>query len=248
MSYLSYFLTGALIFTGILLLGLQGCRLWREALWGSFRAAAQLVFVGLVLELVFRVPYWWAYLPVMWAVASWTGAGRIRAKGGFWVAGAAVALGSLLAVLPMIPMGVMRWVPQHVIPILGMAMGNAVNSLSLAAQNIRQSFRDRWEVAEGAFALGAKPIQVIQLFKADAFAAGTVSIRNALKVVGIVQIPGAAVGMMVAGVKPIEAMLFQMAIVYALFLTVVISVSLTVYLGGLLYLQRQNLHLIREQN
>ena len=236
MSYLNYFFAGALIFSGVLLLGLQGCKLWKEALLGAFRAAAQLVFMGFLLQVVFKVPYWWAYVPVMWAVAAWTGAGRIKAPGGFWVAGLAVALGSLLSVLPMVPMGVISWGPHHVIPLLGMAMGNAVNSLSLAAQNIRQSFRDRWEVVEGAFALGARPLNVVRLFRAEAFAAGTVSARNALKVVGIVQIPGAAVGMMVAGVEPLRAMLFQMAIVYMLFLTVVISVSITVYLGGLLYL------------
>jgi putative ABC transport system permease protein len=65
--------------------------------------------------------------------------------------------------------------------------------------------------------------------------AGMTSILNFLKTVGIVALPGAMTGMILAGVDPLEAVFWQLIVGYMLLSSVTISSIIAVELSTLRY-------------
>jgi len=65
----------------------------------------------------------------------------------------------------------------------------------------------------------------------DAVKAGMISILNFFKTVGIVALPGAMTGMILAGVSPLEAVLIQLIVGYMLLSSVTISAIISAELA-----------------
>lgn len=233
--------SGFLILLAILLLGLQKTGLVKDVLWGAIRAFLQLLLMGVILTYAFKVQslLWQAgFLLAMGIFAAQTAAARLRdLPHGFFIAYLAVAAGTFFSLVPLILMGIIKPIPQETIPAGGMAMGNAMNAVILALERFGSDVSSQWERVEGAFALGASRGQVAWLFKKQSFSAGTVSVRNNLKIVGIIQIPGTAVGMILAGASPMKAAMLQLAILYMLIFAISVSVSVGLATGARGYMR-----------
>lgn len=233
--------SGVLILLTIILLGLQRTGLVKDVLWSALRAILQLLLMGIILTYAFRVGslLWQAgFLVAMGVFAAQTAASRLKGlPGSFWIACLSVMAGTFLGLSPLILMGIIRPVTQETIPAGGMAMGNALNAIVLALERFGSDVSAQWERAEAAFALGASRSQVARLFSAQAFSAGTLSMRNNMKIVGIIQIPGTMVGMILAGASPLRAAALQLAILYMLMFAISISVSVALALGARGYMR-----------
>ncbi|MEO0192005.1 MAG: ABC transporter permease [candidate division WOR-3 bacterium] len=228
--------SGSLILLTIILLGLQRTGLMKDVLFGAVRGLLQLLLMGIILTYAFKVQnlLWQAcFLLAMGLFAAQTAHGRLKdLPGSFWLAYLSVMTGTMFALVPLILMGIIKPVPQETIPAGGMAIGNALNAVVLALERFGSDVSSQWERAEAAFALGATPGQVAALFRKQSFSAGTLSMRNNMKIVGIIQIPGTMVGMILAGASPMRAALMQLAILYMLMFAISVSVSVALAMGA----------------
>jgi len=233
--------SGVLILLTVVLLGLQRTGLVKDVLFGAVRAFLQLLLMGVVLSYAFKLGslLWQAgFLLAMGLFAAQTGQNRLKdLRGSFWIVFLSVTAGALAGLVPLVLMGIIRPVPQETIPAGGMAIGNALNGVILALERFGSDVSAQWERVEGAFALGASRGQVAWLFKRQSFSAGTLSMRNNMKIVGIIQIPGTMVGMILAGASPMRAAFMQLAILYMLIFAISVSVSVALAAGARGYMR-----------
>jgi putative ABC transport system permease protein len=194
--------------------------LGREVLIASARAAVQLVAVGALLLVLFKH----TGLPgaLAWVTAMVLLAGRVaggRAKGlphatRVATIGVAVGAGATLGLL--LVARVIDTSGRVVVPVGGMVVTGAMQGASLTLQRMRDEATSGRRAVEARLALG--------LDGGTAFAPHLrTALRNALipaidgtKVVGLISLPGATVGLLLAGVNPLTAIRYQVVVMYML--------------------------------
>ena len=105
-----------------------------------------------------------------------------------------------------------------------------MNVASVTAVRLVQSFGDRRAQIEAALALGASPRQCTADIIRRSVRLAMVPVIDSTKTMGIVVLPGAMTGMILAGADPLQAMRLQVAVVFML----LAAVSLTATLVSLL--------------
>jgi putative ABC transport system permease protein len=201
----------------LLRLGLE-----RRLLVAAACTVVQLLLIGLVLEWVFRVSRWYVVLALMLAMTLIAGvAATQRARfryPGIWLASIASvwasswAMGSLaLFVL----VRVRPWyAPQYAIPLLGMILGNTLNGISLGLDRLCGELAGRRAQVEAALTLGATRWEAAREPIQQAVRTGLIPILNSMMVVGIVSLPGMMTGQILAGASPLEAVKYQIVIMF----------------------------------
>ncbi|MGG4534763.1 ABC transporter permease [Aneurinibacillus migulanus] len=236
MSTLATVMTVGFVFIAMLLSLLLKLRLERDMLIGTIRAIVQLVAIGYVLEFVFSSshPMFIAcILLTMLLVASQNSAKRgkgipyvfIRVFFTITVV-AAGTLGMMLA------FGMLQWKPQPVIPISGMVIGNCMIVSSLLLNQMKERASSMREEILVALSLGATSRQASERLIREAIRAGMIPIIDALKTVGLVQLPGMMTGLIIAGTSPIEAVRYQLLIMFSY---TAASAMTSIILGFLVY-------------
>jgi putative ABC transport system permease protein len=194
--------------------------LGREVLIASARAAVQLVAVGALLLVLFKH----TGLPgaLAWVTAMVLLAGRVaggRAKGlphATRVATIGVAVGAAATLGLLLVARVIDTSGRVVVPVGGMVVTGAMQGASLTLQRMRDEASSGRRAVEARLALG--------LDGGTAFAPHLrTALRNALipaidgtKVVGLISLPGATVGLLLAGVNPLTAIRYQVVVMYML--------------------------------
>jgi len=173
--------------------------------YAALRMVAQLLLIGFLLTYIFAANKAWpvcAVLAFMLVAASWislNASGRM-AGGLFLKAGASIATGGL-PVLALVVWGVLRvrpWYgPRFIIPLAGMILAGAMNSVSLAAERFFS------EVERGRAYEDARD---------TAYRASLIPVVNSFLAVGLVQLPGMMTGQILAGVEPLVAVRYQIMV------------------------------------
>lgn len=197
----------------------QKLGLERDILWGTVRAAAQLLAVGLVLQYLFRSHSVWLILlviAVMIAVAARHASRRGRGLPGIALRiAAAIAATEGMIMLLLLGADIIDRTPQYVISISGMTIGNAMVVAGLFLNQMgRETEASRGEI-ETLLALGANVRQAVQPSLKRAVKASMIPTIDGMKTVGIVQLPGMMTGMIIAGADPLQAVRYQILIVFA---------------------------------
>jgi putative ABC transport system permease protein len=215
----------------------QGLRLEREILWASARAITQLLAVGYLLVLVVDddAPVIWAWLWVVAMVIFAAVTVRRRASEVpdiLRLSALAIAASATVSLLVVFGLGVYPNVGRAVVPIAGMMIGNSIGSVVVAARRIVGELADRRPEVEARLALGQPWQQASKPFVRSALRTALTSQLESTKAVGLVFLPGAMTGLILAGVDPVDAVLVQAAIMYLILgcvatNVVVIGVGLT---------------------
>lgn len=195
----------------------------RSLLIASLRTVAQLWLIGLVLEWVFRLDRWYVVLAlacVMTLVAGLTAAHRNRRRYpgiglnsvvSVWASAWVVTAYGLFAILH----GVDKWYqPQYVVPLLGMVLGNTLNGISVGLHTFTETLATRREQVESQLALGATGWEAAREPVQHAVRTGLIPIINSMMVVGIVSLPGMMTGQLIAGMEPMQAVKYQIVIMF----------------------------------
>ncbi len=120
---------------------------------------------------------------------------------------AAIALGAIVRVHP--------WYrPQYAIPLLGMILGNTLNGVSLGLDRLGGELSGRRDQVESLLALGASRWEAVREPIRQAVRTGLIPTINAMMVVGIVSLPGMMTGQLLAGTSPVEAVKYQVVIMF----------------------------------
>src|SRR5262245_57336975 len=197
----------------------QGLRLEREILWASARAITQLLAVGYLLVLVVDddAPVIWAWLWVVAMVIFAAVTVRRRASEVpdiLRLSALAIAASATVSLVVVFGLGVYPNVGRAVVPIAGMMIGNSIGSVVVAARRIVGELADRRPEVEARLALGQPWQQASKPFVRSALRTALTSQLESTKAVGLVFLPGAMTGLILAGVDPVDAVLVQAAIMY----------------------------------
>jgi len=190
--------------------------------WASARAVVQLLLVGYVLNWVFdlrEAPLVVLLLLVMIGAASVAAVGRSsRVFAGIHAAtfltlvltGAATTFSVTSLVIEVDP-----WFrPQYVIPLLGMVLGNGLTGISLSLDSLLAALDEGADRIEMELSLGATRWEAVRDPLREAVRRGMVPIINAMIVAGIVSLPGMMTGQILEGADPIDAVKYQILIIF----------------------------------
>jgi putative ABC transport system permease protein len=115
--------------------------------------------------------------------------------------------------------------------ISGITIGNIVPSTVLAVQQLNLQLTSRRLEAESLLALGADK-QILTKFLAPEIikTALTTQIERT-KVVGLIALPGAMTGLLLAGTEPMDAVLIQLIVMYMILGSATVTVCIIVWFG-----------------
>ncbi len=198
----------------------QRTDLERDLLTATVRAFIQLVAIGYVLDLIFDLnhPLWTAaVLGFMIVVAGRTAGQRgKKTPHATRIALAAITFGSVSTIALLVVMGVFDFTPQNIIPIGGMVVGNAMTIASQLMNRMSDDLLDNRNAIEAMLALGATSRQASHIQFRRALRNAMIPHLDTAKTVGLIKLPGAMTGMILAGASPLEAVKLQIVVMYML--------------------------------
>lgn len=251
-----------LAIAGVLILLLAGLtlalrlRLAQSLLIAAARTVVQLLLVGLILKVLFAHAelYWIALIAiVMWLIATREVVARqTRRFRGWWAYGLGatslllsaftVTLFALLAVIGNEPW----YAPQYAIPLLGMLIGNTLTGVALALDRMSNMAWEQRAAIEGRLMLGYSAVDAVAPLRREASRTGLMPVINAMAVAGLVSLPGTMTGQILAGVSPVDAVKYQILIMFIIGAGTGFGVITAVWMGSRrLFDTRQRLRLDR---
>lgn len=194
--------------------------LTRELLVAAARAFVQLVAVGALLGLVFQYGglaaafAWLAAMVVIGGqVAGRRAAGLPEAKR---TATLAIAVGAVATMGVLLLLRIIDTVPTVVIPVGGMVVSGTMVATGITLKRVRDdAARSRPEV-EARLALGLPGATAFAPFGRDSVRTSLIPAIDQTKVVGLIALPGAMTGLILAGTPPLEAIRYQIVVMYML--------------------------------
>ncbi|RKZ29536.1 iron export ABC transporter permease subunit FetB, partial [bacterium] len=202
------------------------------------RAFVQLIAVGFLLKFIFvegQVIWTVSMILAMTFVGAYTSARR--AKGipkPFSITILAMLITVSIAVFLLLLLRIIPAKPMFLIPIAGMVIGNSMNTLSVAMIRLHEGIFDRREHIEAALAIGKSPRMATASIVKKSLRLSLIPRLDTVKVGGIIHLPGAMTGMILAGASPLEAVKFQIIIMYL----IVGTPSIAAFIAGKLAYRR----------
>lgn len=218
----------ALASTLVLLLALISWRMGfgveRRLLVAALRTTLQLTLIGFVLKLLFdnATLAWVALLAtVMLLIAGREVMARQERRfAGWWgygvgtlsmfISSFAVTLLALSILIQPDPW----YLPQYAIPLLGMLLGNTMNGIALGLDRLTTSAWQQRQVIEARLTLGQSAAEAIADIRRESIRVGLVPIVNAMAAAGVISLPGMMTGQILAGSPPLEAVKYQILIMF----------------------------------
>jgi putative ABC transport system permease protein len=210
------------------------------------RAFIQLMAIGYVIHMILRndEPLYVALtLAAMLLFAVITSARRARGLPGAWsLAVISIGVASLGTLGIMVVLGIVPTGARYVIPIGGMIIGNCMNVASVTALRLLEDAADRRPQIEASLALGASPRQSTTGLARRSVRLAMVPVIDATKTTGLVFLPGAMTGMILAGAEPLQAVRLQAVVMFMLLAAVALTATIMSYMApGRLFTPQQQL-------
>jgi putative ABC transport system permease protein len=206
----------------------------------AVRTVIQLGLLGLILERVFAVRnpvLVVALLLLMTVFAAREAVGRSsrRYRGilvDAWLTMAATCF-TVGGVVTHFVVGVEPWwEPQYVIPLLGMILGNSLTGISLCLDRFLDILETRSAEVELRIAFGATRREALSEPLKEAVRTGMIPIINAMAAAGIVSLPGMMTGQILAGSPPMQAVAYQIVVMFMIAAAVALGAMIVVLLAG----------------
>lgn len=194
----------------------QSVHVEREAVVAMARGLVQMVLVGLVLALLLhgRLLIGCLILFLMAIAAAMTAAQRLKGMAGtlplcLWsiTAGAGTVIAVMLATRSLQPDISM------LVPVGSMIIANAMNACAQAIERLRADVLAHVGQIEAGLSLGAEPAVTVAPYLQSAVYASLLPRLDMMKSLGLVWIPGVMAGMVVSGISPVYAGIYQFIIV-----------------------------------
>lgn len=196
----------------------------RSLLIASVRMVAQLLLIGLVLDflLVSVSPLWTGLaVVVMLGFAGYEAMARQdRRLKGFWGYGLGAGAMCFAAFLMMgfaltTQVTTDPWYhPRYLLPLLGMVLGNCMTGVALAIRAITAGLVDRRAAVEAQLSLGRSFRQAVLPMTRSALRTALTPTINSMAATGLVYLPGMMTGQILAGIDPVEAVKYQLLVMF----------------------------------
>ena len=194
-------------------------RLERELVVSVARGLVQLLIVGAALAIVIDpdTPLVWSWLWVVGIVVFAAATVKRRAPavpGLFAIALVANGVTAIVGFAVAFGLGIFPVRGTTVVPVAGMLIGNSMKSGVVVAERLVEALSEQRAEVEARLALGLPSVAASRpILRGVMRTALSPSIENT-KALGIVFLPGAMTGLILAGVDPLDAVLGQLALMY----------------------------------
>ena len=197
----------------------RGLRLEGRITWASLRAIVQLLLVGAALTLVVDPDrsLAWSWLWVAGMIGYASDVVRRRAPEVprlLWLTIVAFSVTGTVSLGVIFGLGVFPAEGRTIVPLAGMMVGNAMNATIIAARRTVEELRDKRPEVEARLALGHPSRVAARPYIAAAVRTALIPQVETTKAVGLVFLPGAMTGLILAGVDPIDAVLVQAVVMF----------------------------------
>lgn len=197
----------------------QGLGVERSIIWAAARALVQLLVVGSALTLVLDddAP---VVLALLWVVLMVCVAGvtiRQRAKEVpdiLPVGLIAVGSAALVSLVVLFGLGIFPFEPVAIVPLAGMVVGNSLAATVTASRRVVAELSGNRLEVEARLALGQPWKVAARPYVRAAVRTALTSQIESTKTVGLIALPGAMTGLILAGVDPVDAVMVQVVVMY----------------------------------
>jgi len=236
MTYTSLSITLIFVLIPLLLSKTLKLGLEKDTLIATIRSIIQLLAVGYILKFVFDAQsniYIFLMIALMILVATLNA--RKKGKG---IKGITWKIALTLIAVECVTQGVLLGfdiVPstaQYIIPISGMMIGNSMVLSVLFLNRFTSEIASHQNEIELILSLGGTPKQAIHRQLMNAIKASMIPTIESQKTIGLVQLPGMMSGQIIGGADPIQAVQFQLLIIFALLTAATLS---SIMIGFLSY-------------
>jgi len=236
MTYTSLSLTLIFVLIPLVLSKTFKLGLEKDTVIATIRSIIQLLAVGYILKFVFDAGSTiYIFLMVALMILAATLNARKKGKG---IKGITWKIVFTLVTVEIVTQGVLLGfgiVPttaQYIIPISGMLIGNSMVLSILFLNRFTAEITSHQNEIELILSLGGTPKQAIHRQLINAIKASMIPTIESQKTIGLVQLPGMMSGQIIGGADPIQAVQFQLLIIFALLTTATLS---SIMIGFLSY-------------
>ena len=201
-----------------------GLGIARKMLVAAARMVVQLLLVGLGLSWLFATVSPWLTLGIALVMVAFAGreivARQDRRLTGWW--GYGLGTGCMLLAAGVVTVFGLTtqlrpdpWYdPRYAIPLLGMVLGNTMTGIALGLNTLAGAVRLRRPAIEARLALGDDRRQAMAPLIRQALSTALTPIVNAMAATGLVSLPGMMTGQILGGVEPVEAVKYQILVMF----------------------------------
>ena len=201
-----------------------GLSLERRFAISALRMCVQLGLMGLVLKALFDLVSPWLTALAVLVMVLFAGHEVMRSQDrrfrGLWAyglgtssvlfAGVVVTVFALATQVQPDP-----WYhPRYAIPLLGMILGNTMTGIAVGLNTLVTQVRRERTAIETMLALGETRAAALRPSVRAATRNGLIPIINSMSAAGVVSLPGMMTGQILAGVEPLEAIKYQILIMF----------------------------------
>ncbi len=208
----------------------------RETTMAIIRMTLQLLFVGLYLQVVFKLNN--ALLNLVWMAVMITAADisilkgcKLNVKRFLLPLCIALAAGTLIPTIVFV--GPVLRIPslldaQYVIPLVGMILGNCLRADIIGLNNFYQAIDRNQKSYQQSLAYGAGLTEALSPFFREALRTALAPTIASMATIGLVALPGMMTGVILAGTDPFTAIKYQIMIMIAIFSGTAITIFLAI--------------------
>ncbi len=235
MTYTALSLTLIFVLIPIILSKTLKLGLEKDTIIATVRSIIQLLAVGYVLKFVFEANSI-IYILLMIALIIIVATLNARKKGKA-IKGITWKIATTLIIIEVVTQGILlgfNIVPataQYIIPISGMLIGNSMVLSILFLNRFSAEVESSRDEIELILSLGGTPKQAIHKQLTDAIRASMIPTIESQKTIGLVQLPGMMSGQIIGGADPVQAVQFQLLIIFGLLTTATLSSILIGFLS-----------------
>jgi putative ABC transport system permease protein len=200
--------------------------LHRQLAWAATRMVVQLIAVGFILRFVFKLNNPLATLVIvalMGVIAAREIAARPARKftglAGLTLSGATVALATLVTAILALTTAIRPhpWYdPRYAISLTGIILGSVLNAGSLTLDGIVGGVWRERSAIEAQLGLGVAFRAATRPLEREAIRRGLLPIINQMSAAGLITLPGIMTGQIIAGMDPMEAVKYQILLMFLL--------------------------------
>ncbi|MEN0162554.1 iron export ABC transporter permease subunit FetB [Staphylococcus aureus] len=236
MSNTALGLTALLLVIPIIISYKEGLHIIKDLIVATLRAVVQLIILGFLLHYIFKINDKWLLVLCVFVIivnASWNTISRSSPvmHHVFLISFVAIFVGTALPLAGTIATGAIQFTANEVIPIGGMLANNGLIAINLAYQNLDRAFVQDGTNIESKLSLAATPKLASKGAIRESIRLAIVPTIHSVKTYGLVSIPGMMTGLIIGGVPPLQAIKFQLLVVFIHTTATIMSALIATYLS-----------------
>lgn len=236
MSNTALGLTALLLVIPIIISYKEGLHIIKDLIVATLRAVVQLIILGFLLHYIFKINDKWLLVLCVFVIivnASWNTISRSSPvmHHVFLISFVAIFVGTALPLAGTIVTGAIQFTANEVIPIGGMLANNGLIAINLAYQNLDRTFVQDGTNIESKLSLAATPKLASKGAIRESIRLAIVPTIDSVKTYGLVSIPGMMTGLIIGGVPPLQAIKFQLLVVFIHTTATIMSDLIATYLS-----------------